>query len=119
MPRIISRLILGFLAGAAGFVAAEADAQPAQSCLRQDMVNGWKVVNDQTLIVTDRVGKQYTLSLAKGCHDLKWPSTLGFSSGSGTGLACLGRNDFLNVPADAANVAQRCLIQNVQAAPAP
>ncbi len=114
---MILRVFTAFVLGTV--MATAAAAQPAQTCLRQDMVNGWKVVNDQTLIVTDRVGKQFTVSLAKGCHDLKWPSAMGFTSGSGSGLSCIGRNDFLNVPADAANVSQRCLIENVQAAAAP
>ena len=40
--------------------ACRARRRPAvqQQCLRQNMVNGWKVVNDQTLIVDDRVGQQ-------------------------------------------------------------
>jgi hypothetical protein len=109
-------LLLMLVAGSLVLTATVATAQPAAQCLRQDMVNGWKVVNDQTLIVTDRVGKQYTVSLAKGCHDLSWPSAMGFTSASGAGLSCIGRNDFLTVPGDQVNVSQRCLIDNVQPA---
>lgn len=67
-------------------------------CLRQDMVYGWKVVNDQTLIVTDRVQKAYKVTLKPGCLDLQWPIRLGFQSASGFGISCLTRNDFLIVP---------------------
>ena len=35
---------------------------PPTACLRQDMVNGWTVVSDRTLIVTDRVGKKFRMS---------------------------------------------------------
>ena len=103
------------LTGAA--LAAPAAAQPQQQCLRQNMVNGWKVVNDQTLIVTDRVGHQFTVSLAKGCRDLKWPMRLGFSAGTGFGLSCVGRHDFLYVPSNGGDVSQRCLIDDVQPYP--
>ena len=66
-----SAYVLAFaMASTITLLGTGASAQPAQSCLRQDMVNGWKVVNDQTLIVTDRVGKQYTLQVGiniRGC----------------------------------------------------
>jgi hypothetical protein len=78
------------------------------------MVNGWKVVNDQTLVVFDRVGHQYTVALQKGCTGLKWPMHLGFTSSSGFGLSCITRNDFLYVPAQPGTVSQRCLINSVQ-----
>ena len=51
-------LILG-----APAAAQAAPATPAGLCLRQDMVQGWNVLNDSTLIVTDRVGKKFRLSL--------------------------------------------------------
>ena len=97
--------------------AAPAAAQPASSgqCLRQNMVNGWKVVDDQTLIVNDRVGHQFTVSLAKGCHDLKWPMRLAFSADTGGfGLSCIQRHGFVYVPANGGNIRQRCLIENVR-----
>jgi len=110
MKYLVPALSALLLAGA----AHPAAAQPQQQCLRQNMVNGWKVVNDQTLIVTDRVGHQFTVSLAKGCRDLKWPMRLGFSAGTGFGLSCIGRHDFLYVPPNGGNISQRCLIDDVQ-----
>ena len=99
-----------------------AKAQPAASpgvCLRQDMVNGWTVVNDRTLTVTDRVGKKFTVSLAPGCRNLKFNQRLAFSAFSGTGLACLGHNDYVLVPPGGGDPGQRCLIAGVQANAAP
>jgi hypothetical protein len=98
----------------AGPAAAAPGAAGPEQCLHQNMVNGWKVVDDQTLIVSDRVGRQFTVSLAKGCHDLKWPIHLGFSAGTGFGLSCIGRHDFLYVPANGGDVSQRCIINDVQ-----
>src|SRR6202000_141210 len=100
------------------FAFSSAQAHPAAPktvCLRQDMVRGWDVVNDRTMIVTDRVGKKFTLSLMPGCHDLKFNLRLAFKSFGGTALSCLGRNDYVLMPPDAGDVAQRCFIANVQA----
>jgi hypothetical protein len=96
--------------------------KPAPVCLRQDMVWGWKVVDDKTLIVTDKVRKSYTVSLKPGCFDLKWPMHLGFKSYSGFGISCLTRNDYVIVPPQAGMPPQRCFIADIQpytGAPAP
>jgi hypothetical protein len=90
------------------------DKSPAV-CLRQNMVWGWKVVDNQTLIVTDKVQKAYKVSLRPGCLDLKWPMRLGFKSFSGFGLSCLTRNDYVVVPPQPGFPAQRCLISDVAA----
>ncbi len=109
MKHLVPALLL--LTGTALVVPAAADEQ----CLRQNMVNGWKVVDDQTLIVNDRVGHQFTVSLAKGCHDLKWPMRLAFSADTGGfGLSCIQRHGFVYVPANGGNIRQRCLIENVR-----
>jgi hypothetical protein len=112
MKLMMTALIASLLAGALAPTAALAQEQ----CLRSNMVNGWKVVNDQTLVVTDRVGHQYTVALAKGCSGLKWPLRLGFNSGlpGDIGLSCITRNDFVTVPASGGYVTQRCLINSVQ-----
>jgi hypothetical protein len=104
-------------------VPIAADAQPetvspaklGAACLRQDMVWGWKVVDDRTLIVTDKVQKTYKVSLKPGCYDLKWPLHLGFKSFNGFGLSCLTHNDYVIVPPQAGMPAQRCFISNVTA----
>jgi len=110
MKTIMTALLASMLVGALAPTAAEAQG----ACLRQNMVNGWKVVNDQALIVFDRVGRQYNVALQKGCTGLKWPMHLGFVSGSGFGLSCITRNDFVMVPAYGGTVSQRCLINSVQ-----
>ncbi len=106
------------LASAAAFsvcalMAAPAAAQPTQACLAKNLVEGWKVVNDQTLIVNDKAGRQFTVSLKAGCHDLKWPDHLGWTASSGFAIGCVQHNDFLYVPANGGFPGQRCLIDNV------
>jgi Family of unknown function (DUF6491) len=91
-------------------------------CLRQDMVHGWTVVDDRTLIVTDRVNKKFKISFAAPCYDLKFQTRLAFRSPGGTGLTCLGHNDYVLVPPGGGMSAQRCFIADIQAytpAPAP
>jgi hypothetical protein len=96
--------------------ALVAPAKPASPvCLRQDMVWGWKVVDDKTLIVTDKVQKAYQVSLKPGCHDLKWHLGLGFKSYSGMGISCLARNDTVIVPPDPGMPPQRCFISDIVA----
>jgi hypothetical protein len=122
MKRLVSLAVaLGTLALTQPVVAqpSRPAAAPGGACLQQNMVDGWRVVNDQTLIVNDRIGRKFTVSLAKGCRDLKWPSHLGFSNGTGFGLGCIGRNDFLIVPPNGPDVGQRCLVNDVQPYVAP
>jgi hypothetical protein len=115
MKFLTAALAVALLAGAVAPAAAEAQGQ----CLRQDMVNGWKVVDDRTLIVTDRVGHQYTVALEKGCTDLAWPMRLGFSADTGFGLSCITRHSFVYVPANGGTPRQRCMISDVQPYGAP
>jgi hypothetical protein len=93
-----------------------APAKPASPvCLRQDMVWGWKVVDDKTLIVTDKARKVYKISLRPGCFDLKWHLRLGFKSYSGLGVSCLERDDYVTVPPETGMPGQRCLISEIAA----
>ena len=104
-----------FLVATLPVTALAQPAAPAKACLRQDMVYGWDVVNDRTLIVTDRVGKKFTVSLQPGCRDLKFNLRLAFQSPGGTGLTCLGHNDYVLVPPGGGLPPQRCFISDVQA----
>lgn len=90
-------------------------AKPAPVCLQQDMVFGWNVIDDKTLIVTDKVRKSYKVSLKPGCFDLKWHFRLAFKSYNGFGISCLARNDYVIVPAAAGLPAQRCFIADIAA----
>jgi hypothetical protein len=103
-------LILG-----APSAAQAAPATPAGVCLRQDRVQGWNVLNDSTLIVTDRAGKKFRLSLTGACHDLQFLTSLNFQSFGASGLSCLARNDTVaaSLPGDH-GPPQRCLITEIQ-----
>ena len=100
-----------------GAVIAPTAAQAQTQCLRRNMVQGWKVINDQTLIVTDRVGRQYNVALKKGCTGLDWPNALGFGTGlpGDLSITCLTRNDFVTVAPNGGTPRQRCTIASVVA----
>jgi hypothetical protein len=116
MKYLVSAALLA--TGLAAGLCSPAIAQPAQlpqgQCLQQNRVDGWKVVNDQTLIVTDRSMRKFKVSLAPGCRDLNWPMRLGFSAGTGFGISCVQRHSFLIVPPNGPNFTQRCLVEDVQ-----
>jgi hypothetical protein len=117
---VLAYLVFALPLAAQAQTALVAPAKTAPVCLRQDMVWEWTVVDDKTLIVTDKVRKAFKVSLKPGCLDLKWPMRLSFRSYSGFGLSCLTRDDAVIVPPQAGMPAQRCFISDVAAyAPPP
>ncbi len=98
-------------------LAAEAVSAAVQSpCLRQDMVKDWKVLDDNTLIVTDRMNQKFRLSLTGACHDLQFQTALAFKPFGGSTLSCLARNDSVLAPPPVGNApVQRCLITEIRA----
>lgn len=104
------------IAFAAPSAAKAAPASGQSPCLRQDMVQGWKVLNDSTLIVTDRTNKKFRLSLTGACHDLQFQTVLAFKPFSGSSLSCLARNVSVLAPPPVGNApVQRCLITEIRA----
>lgn len=104
--KYLALLLVPLLAG-----PASGTERRVQNCLRQNQVNGWTVIDDQTLIVSDRTRNRFKVTLAPGCHGLKWPMRLGFTASSH--LSCIGRHDFLLVPPNGGYVAQRCMVAQV------
>src|ERR1700709_2309473 len=89
---------LVFAAAALAAIAAAPAATPAkaagEACLQIGQVYDFKTVpGNRTLVVTDRLRKQYRLSFMGVCHDLQFNLGLGFRS-RGTGqLSCLTKGD--------------------------
>lgn len=79
------------------------------------MVRGWTVVDDRTLIVTDRLNRPFKVTLMPGCLDLRFHLRLSFRSFSGLGISCIRRGDALLVPPQAGRRAQRCRIADAVA----
>lgn len=97
-------------------LAVEAASAIGQApCLRQDMVKDWKVLDDNTLIVIDRLDKKFRLSLAGACHDLQFQTALGFKAFGGRNLSCLARNDWVLAPPPVGSApVRRCLITEIR-----
>ena len=114
MRMIVAASLAIAFAAPSGAKAAPASGQ--SPCLLQDMVQGWKVLNDSTLIVTDRTNKKFRLSLTGACHDLQFQTVLAFKPFSGSSLSCLARNDSVLAPPPVGNApVQRCLITEIRA----
>jgi len=95
--------------------ARAAPAERMGVCLRQDMIEGWNALNDNTLIVSDRMGKKFRLSLTGACHDLQFLTRLQFKPFSGSGITCLTRNDAVVAALPGfGGPSQRCLITEVR-----
>lgn len=64
---------------------------PRGICIRQDRIDDWAVLNDTKLIVIDKEGKKFRLSLTGACSALSLRTALAFRAANADG--CLARND--------------------------
>jgi hypothetical protein len=114
----MKRLICAAAALAAIALASPAIAQPSAArnvCLEPIRFDRWKAVNDSVLIVTDKLKKNYRITLAPGCFDVSWVFNIGIQSFTTSRLGCVSRGDYVLVPAQAGIPRQRCLIDKVEA----
>lgn len=88
-----TKLILAALLLAATVAPASASDNV---CLRHDDVDGWGARNDKSVVVNDRFGRKYLVSLAGLCQDLNWAFGMGFRPlGGVAGANCVDRGDRL------------------------
>ena len=79
-------------------VMAEDAAKPAAKpyvCLRHANVDGWGSRDDHSMVVNDRFGRKYLLSLSGMCSDLKFSLGAGFKGPGHFGAvgSCVDRGD--------------------------
>ena len=78
-------------------VAAPAAAAPASAaddvCLMHRDVDGWGSHGDHAMIVNDRFGRKYLVSLAGLCSDLDFSFGVGIRSLGGRTFGCVERGD--------------------------
>lgn len=73
--------------------AAAAPASAASTvCLRHSDVDGWGARDNKSVVVNDRFGRKYLVSLAGLCSDLNWAFGMGFRPIGGFGT-CVDRGD--------------------------
>ena len=100
----------------AGSAAAYAQTPAAgNACLQPARMEGWNVVDDRTVIVTDYTHRKFKVNLAPGCFNLKFAFGLGFKTFGGSRLSCLSKGDSIRAPIEPGLHRQNCLIVNVEA----
>ena len=81
-------------------------------CLRTQQIDNWEVVDDRTLIVTDRLDRQYRLGLVGSCTGLQQTRfSLGFETFSE--LSCVRPGDSIRYN-DLTFGPERCRITSVE-----
>ena len=86
---IATALLLAAAAPAAAAPASAAD----DVCLMHRDVDGWGSHGDHAMIIDDRFGRKYLVSLAGYCGDLDFSFGVGIRSPIGGGLSCVERGD--------------------------
>jgi hypothetical protein len=65
-----------------------------ETCLQNNRLWGWQVINPRTLSITDRTQKRFTVRIAGGCVGLKNSIDTIELRGVGS-LSCVRRGDFV------------------------
>jgi hypothetical protein len=83
-----------FLAAALLLAAAVTPAFAAgNTCLIREDIDGWGAHGDHAVIINDKFGRKYLLSLAGYCADLNYSFAVGIRSLDSGGLSCVERGD--------------------------
>jgi hypothetical protein len=107
----MGRLFLSVLGLSLSFGAQSALAQD-NICLRSQHIYNWEIVDDKTLIVTDRRDQQYKLGLVGACAGLQQTRfSLAFESFSE--LSCLRPGDSIHYN-DLTFGRERCTISSIE-----
>jgi hypothetical protein len=81
--------------GASVALSQQADAPSAPSsekvCLQSNRMQNYDVVDDRTLVITDRFFKRYTVRMASGCVGLT-PAAMNVILRTRTSLGCFGQD---------------------------
>jgi hypothetical protein len=91
----IKLVTASLLLAAAALPAFAADAPKAgNACLMRNQIDGWGARDDHSMIVNDRFGKKYLLTLAGLCSDINFSMAVGIKSlGPSMAMSCVERGD--------------------------
>jgi hypothetical protein len=92
MKTILSLAALALVLVAPAVADETAPAKPAPVCLRQGDVDGWGTRDKHSMVVNDRFGRKYLVSLSGLCDDLNFAFGAGFHTFGGW-LTCVDRGD--------------------------
>jgi len=81
--------------GASVALSQQADAPSAPSsekvCLQSNRMQNYDVIDDRTIVITDRFFKRYTVRMASGCVGLT-PAAMNVVLRTRTSLGCFGQD---------------------------
>ncbi len=90
-----TKIILAATIMIAALAAPAAAADSSNVCLRHRDVDGWGARDNHSMVVNDRFGRKYLVSLAGICSDLNWAFGAGFRAPGHFGMegSCVDRGD--------------------------
>ena len=90
---LIGAALVSTSLGASVALSQQAEAPPAppseKVCLQSNRMQNYDVVDDHTLVITDRFFKRYTVRMASGCVGLT-PAAMNVVLQTRTSLGCFG-----------------------------
>jgi hypothetical protein len=92
-----------------------ATPQPANRnvCLYSHEIFGWGSRDDHSLVVSDKFGRKYLVSVAGACNDLNWAFGVGIRSFGG-GHTCVDRGDHIEMRGGGVMGPSVCWVTKVQ-----
>lgn len=103
-------------ASVAAAIAATGASFAGEPCLQRNLIYGWGARDANHVVVDDKFGKKYLLTLSGWCQDVEWGLGLSVHSFGGNELACVSRGDWVVphgggvTPAPGA----RCMISKIE-----
>jgi hypothetical protein len=97
-------------------LTATAPAFAGNVCLRMFDVDGWGSRDAHTLVVNDKWGKKYLLTVAGWCQDLDFSMGISIHSFGGNDMTCIDRGDWiaLHGPGVMHSPGARCTITKIE-----
>jgi hypothetical protein len=108
------------LLGIGGTSVLAQQARPAQApgnsaartCLQIDRVETWNIVNERTMVVTDKASRKYRVTLNGNCAYSKFYDQVIFRPLDPTLLGCVGKGDHVYLNNRMGDV-QRCYVTSI------
>ncbi len=95
--------------------AAAAPASAADGvCLMHRYVDGWGAHGDHAMVVNDRFGRKYLLTLAGYCADLDYSMAVGIRAPGGGNYGCVERGDKIIMRGGGASGMDTCWVTKIE-----
>jgi hypothetical protein len=81
-------------AGLAGLIGA-GTALAGQPCLRMDLIDGWGTHDAHAVVINDRFGRRYLVSVTGWCRDIEYGFGLSVHNFGDMPMSCVERGDWV------------------------